>query len=168
MIEVPNEQTTGSSAQNESKASLSMKLQKLWWQLVRFGLVGGLNTSLDLLIFNGLFWLFPTQNTWVLLAYNSLAYSLGGVNSFILNKYWTFRRSTKVTWSELIRFAITTLLGIACNDLLLWLVGKLFHPMIANPTLWANASKIVAIFGSVLVSYFGMRLWVFVKSTEQV
>ena len=33
--------------------------------------------------------------------------------------------------------------------------------MIANPVLWANASKVRAI-GTVLISYLGMRLWVFV------
>jgi predicted small integral membrane protein len=29
--------------------------------------------------------------------------------------------------------------------------------------LWANASKIAAIFGTVCISFLGMRLWVFVK-----
>jgi putative flippase GtrA len=54
------------------------------------GLVGGLNTLVDLLILNGLLWLFPTTSSLTLLVYSSLAYSLGAVNSFLLNKYWTF------------------------------------------------------------------------------
>src|SRR5215467_878046 len=59
-------------------------------QLLRFGLVGGLNTLVDLLILNGLLWLFPTTSTLRLLFYSSLAFSMGAVNSFLLNKYWTF------------------------------------------------------------------------------
>lgn len=37
--------------------------RSLFWQLFRFGLVGGLNTGIDLLFFNGLLWLWPTRNT---------------------------------------------------------------------------------------------------------
>ena len=32
-------------------------------QVLRFGLVGGLNTLVDLLILNGLLWLFPTTSS---------------------------------------------------------------------------------------------------------
>ncbi|MDQ6645549.1 MAG: GtrA family protein, partial [Chloroflexota bacterium] len=66
-------------------------------EVLRFGLVGGLNTLVDLLILNALLWLFPTTSTLMLLVYSSLAYSLGAVNSFLLNKYWTFRYWQKVT-----------------------------------------------------------------------
>jgi putative flippase GtrA len=135
-------------------------------QIIRFGFVGGLNTFLDLLIFNAFLFLFPTNNTFKLLLYNSIAYALGGINSFILNKYWTFDHKQKTTHAEILRFAITTLVGIGCNDLLIWLISGFAHPFIANTQLWANTSKIVAIFGTVLISYLGMRLWVFVKPAQ--
>ena len=136
-------------------------------QLLRFVLVGGLNTALDLLILNGLLLLFPTQDSLLLLVYNSLAYAIGGLNSFFLNKYWTFGRKQKTSWSELLRFSVTTLFGIACNDAIIWLVSNFFHPLIANATLWANASKVIAICGTVLISYLGMRLWVFVHQPQE-
>ncbi len=145
------------------------KTRALFLQIVRFGMVGGLNTVLDLLIFNSLLWLMPTTSTTTLLVYNSIAYFLGGINSFLLNKYWTFRNKQKITVQEIVRFAVTTVLGIACNDLLIWLISQYFHPIIADARLWANASKIVALCGTVLISYLGMRLWVFVgpKSPSQ-
>jgi putative flippase GtrA len=144
-------------------------IRALFLQIIRFGMVGGLNTILDLLIFNSLLWLMPTQSTTTLLVYNSIAYCLGGINSFLLNKYWTFRNKQKITLPEIARFAITTALGILCNDLLIWLISRYFHPIIADARLWANASKIVALCGTVLISYLGMRLWVFVapKSHSQ-
>ena len=132
-------------------------------QLLRFGMVGGLNTLVDLLILNGLLWLFPTHSSRTLLVYNALAYGLGAVNSFFLNKYWTFGMQRKTTRQELTRFTLTTLCGMAWSSAILWLVGTMLHPYVVNATLWANASKGIAIVGTVCISYLGMRLWVFVK-----
>lgn len=139
----------------------------LFGQVLRFALVGGLNTLVDVLILNGQLWLFPTSSTFTLLAYSVLAYSIGAVNSFLLNKYWTFGQGQKTTRKELLRFAVTTLGGIVWSSLILWLASDLLHPLIINATVWANASKILAIGGTALISYFGMRLWVFVSKGHQ-
>lgn len=147
---------------------LRLPFWKRWWgQLIRFGIVGGINTTLDLLIFNSLLWLFPTSNLFISLGFNSLAYSVGAVNSFLLNKYWTFEHRHKITCREVSRFIVTTLLGIGCNNLLLWCAGRLFVSLSTQSLLWVNASKIVAIAGTVLISYLGMRLWVFTNRRQQ-
>ncbi len=138
----------------------------LFSQVLRFGLVGGLNTLVDLTILNSLLWLFPTTSTPTLLTYNSLAYSLGAVNSFLLNKYWTFGQRQRTTREELTRFALITLFGIAWSTLILWLASLVLHPILVNTTVWANASKVIAIAGTSLISYLGMRLWVFVRSPQ--
>src|SRR5256885_215908 len=102
------------------------------WQILRFSLVGLLNTALDLLVFNGFIWLLPTSNTTLLLIYNSIAYALGGINSFLLNKYWTFGRRQAASVGEVSRFMVTTLLGILCNDMLIWLTSNVFRSLIAD------------------------------------
>ncbi len=140
---------------------------RLFRQVLRFGLIGGLNTLVDVLILNSLLLLFPTTSAPKLLAYNSLAYSLGAVNSFFLNKYWTFGSRQQVTRGEQARFILTTLCGIGWSSAILWLASTLLHPFLVNATLWANASKVLAIAGTALISYLGMRLWVFVSSTPQ-
>jgi putative flippase GtrA len=140
---------------------------RLPWQVLRFGLVGGLNTLVDLLILNGLLWLFPTTSSLMLLAYNSLAYSLGAVNSFLLNKYWTFGQKQRTTRRELARFTLTTLCGIGWSTSIIWLASNALHPLLVNPTVWANASKVIAIGGTALISYLGMRLWVFVSQAQK-
>jgi putative flippase GtrA len=139
----------------------------LFRQVLRFGLVGGLNTLVDLLILNGLLLLFPTSSTSILLAYNSLAYSIGAVNSFLLNKYWTFGQRQRTTCKELVRFTLTTLCGIGGSSIILWVASNLLHPFLVNATVWANASKVLAIGGTALISYLGMRLWVFVSKGQQ-
>jgi len=142
--------------------------KKFYWlkQLLRFGVVGGLNTLLDILILNALLLLFPTTSTTTLLAYNALAFSLGAVNSFLLNKHWTFRHKQNITFKELSRFTITTLGGIGWSTLVLWLASTLLYPLVLNTTLWANAAKIVSVASSALLSYLGMRLWVFVRPSH--
>jgi putative flippase GtrA len=132
-------------------------------QVLRFALTGGLNTLVDLLILNALLGFFPTTSTFTLLAYNTLAYSLGAINSFLLNKYWTFTSRQKMTHGELARFTLITLCGIGWSSAILWLASTLLHPFLVNAAVWANASKIVAIAGTALISYLGMRLWVFVS-----
>ena len=137
-------------------------------QLLRFAFAGGLNTLADLLILNGLLWLFPTNSSGTLLAYNSLAYSIGAINSFLLNKYWTFGQKRRTTRAELARFTLITICGIAWTSAILWLASRVLHLFLFNATIWANTSKLIAIGGTALISYLGMRLWVFVsKKSEQ-
>lgn len=164
---LPYSATTPQQKRQTSPLSRPGWMRSLW-EVLRFGLVGGLNTAIDLLILNGLLLLFPTQSTITLLMYNSVAYGVGAINSFVLNKYWTFRHQQRTTPGELVRFALTTCAGIVCNDAILWLLGNVLHPAIANTTLWANTSKILAVFGTASLSYLGMRLWVFVKKPQEV
>jgi len=142
--------------------------KKRWMgQVVRFGLVGALNTVVDLLILNLLLLLFPTNSTRMFLIFGAIAYGVGAVNSFLLNKYWTFGSRQRTTWREVVRFIVTTLCGIGWSSAILWLAGNALHPILINPTVWANVSKVVAICGTVLINYLGMSLWVFVNKTRK-
>ena len=143
----------------------------MFLQLLRFCVVGGANTGLDLLVFNVLLMVNQTQNSGLLIAYNSLAYLLGAVNSFLWNKYWTFREHRHITASQLVRFALVTGLGILCNDMFLWMANSTLSTLMLSGWWWTNTAKVCAIGGSFLVSYFGMHLSVFrspIKDTEKV
>lgn len=135
-------------------------------QLLRFGLVGCLNTMIDLLALNALLWLWPTRNATALLFYNSLAYAFGALNSFLLNRYWTFRQRGSTNLREVVRFVLTTLAGIVCNDLILWALSPVLLSAPFNPTIATNIAKMLAIGGTVLISYLGMRLWVFTQAAS--
>ncbi len=132
-------------------------------QLFRFCIVGGLNTFVDILIFNVFVWSFPTQNSILLIVYNSLAYLIGAVNSFCWNKLWTFKQRSGVTHTQLMRFAVVTGLGIICNDAFLWLATTILSELSLTSFLWTNVAKVSAIGGSVAVSYLGMRFGVFAE-----
>lgn len=135
------------------------------WQFLRFGLVGCLNTLIDVLALNCLLWLWPTQNAALFLLLNSFAYTLGALNSFLLNRAWTFQRKGQTTMREVSRFVLTTLAGIACNDLMLGSLNSSFQAAHLNTNLWINVAKLLAIAGTVFISYLAMRLWVFVQQS---
>jgi putative flippase GtrA len=137
------------------------------WQFLRYCLVGGANTFIDLLTLNILLLRFPTNNVQVLVLYNSLAYTGGALSSFFLNKYWTFRRTQRTTAREVIRFAISLFLEILYSGVLVWLAGRALQPLIANVTLWGNASKIIAVIVGTLISYTFMRFWIFAGGSQQ-
>jgi len=136
------------------------------WQFLRYCLVGGANTLVDLLMLNVLLWRFPTNNVLVLVVYNSVAYSSGAVTSFFLNKYWTFRHRQKTTRREVVRFLITLFLEVLYSNGLIWLAGKALQPFITNVTFWGNTSKLVAIVAGALISYAFMRFWTFAGRSQ--
>lgn len=131
------------------------------WQFLRYCLVGGANTIIDLIVLNILLWRFPTSNAQVLALYNSVAYTGGALSSFFLNKYWTFRHRHKPTTREVVRFIITLFLEVIYSSILIWLAGKALQPLIPNVTLWGNASKLVAVIIGTFISYSFMRFWTF-------
>lgn len=142
-------------------------LRRVRWQFLRFSLVGCLNTLIDILMLNCLLWLWPTQNLSQLLFDNSLAYAVGALNSFLLNRSWTFQLGGRTNAREVARFILTTLAGIVCNDLILWCLSRALQPTQLNPMLWTNVAKVLAISGTLLVSYLSMRLWVFVHAPHE-
>ena len=151
---------------SHSKNIVTPQLATTLVQLLRFSLVGSINTFIDLLVFNMLVWMFPTNDTSTLILFNSLAYIIGAVNSFLWNKLWTFKHSSEVTGPQLLRFAVVTGLGVLCNDVFLWLITMLLNSFSATGFIWTNVAKISAIAGSVAVSYVGMRFSVFNKKDE--
>ncbi len=135
-------------------------------QFLRYCLVGGANTIIDVLMLNVLLWRFPTNNVQILVLYNSVAYTGGALSSFFLNKYWTFRRKQRTTAREVVRFAISLFLEVLFSGVLVWLAGKALQPLIANVTLWGNASKLVAVAVGTVISYSFMRFWTFAGGSQ--
>jgi|GEM_PF-1941482 len=142
---------------------LTKLTRKTFVQFLRYCLVGGANTLIDVLAFNILLWRFPTANAQVLVGYNSVAYMCGGVSSFFFNKYWTFRRVQRTNRREVWRFAISLVLELLYSNGLIWLAGKVLQPWISNVTLWGNAAKLVAVVIGTIISYTIMRFWIFTR-----
>lgn len=166
-LETKERQTPGVSSAKDTAIHRIHAWSNPSGQFLRYCLVGGANTLVDLLVLNALLWCFPTNNVLVLVAYNSVAYSSGAVTSFFLNKYWTFGRKQRTTGREVVRFAFILVLEILFSNGLVWLAGKALQPVIANPALWGNASKLLAVAGGAVLSYAFMRFWIFAGRSQK-
>lgn len=166
LLETKDTQTLAASSTTTSDKHRFHAWSSTCWQFLRYCLVGGANTLIDLLVLNVLLWGFPTNNASLLVVYNSVAYSSGAVTSFFLNKYWTFRHKQRTTRREVVRFAIILALEILYSNGLVWLAGKTLQPLIVNPMLWGNASKLVAVAGGAVLSYAFMRFWTFARGSQ--
>ena len=130
-------------------------------QFLRFCIVGTSNAVIDFGVLNLLLWLYPTTDGWKILEYNSLAVLLAATNSFFWNKYWTFRQRNPITFQEVSRFIVVAGGTTLINDTLMWLLGRAFPEIVGSNLVGANILKLGAIIGTMSVSFFGMRLWVF-------
>jgi putative flippase GtrA len=166
LLETKERQTSGASSTKDTAIHRFHAWSSTSWQFLRYCLVGGANTLIDVSMLNILLWRFPTNNVLVLVVYNSVAYSSGAVTSFFLNKYWTFGRKQRTTRREVVRFAIILALEILYSNGLVWLAGKVLQPLIANSTLWGNASKLLAVAGGAILSYAFMRFWIFARGSQ--
>jgi putative flippase GtrA len=153
--------TPGEHQYKEGRKGLK-KIQKAdIWQFLRFCIVGTLNAVIDFGVLNLLLWLYPTANTWKTLEYNSVAVLLASTNSFFWNKYWTFQQRNPITFQETYRFIVVASGTTLMNDSLMWLLGRTFPGIMGSSLIGANILKLGAIVGTMSISFFGMRLWVF-------
>ncbi|MCS7243035.1 MAG: GtrA family protein [Candidatus Caldatribacterium sp.] len=120
------------------------------WQLGKFTIVGVANTLID-------FGVFMVLHGRMGLSYpvsQVVSYSCGMTNSYLWNKFWTFRSKKRVNLGEVARFILVNLasLGVALAVLALFRGGKQWG---------AAESKALATLGSLFVNFLGNRFWVF-------
>jgi putative flippase GtrA len=167
MLETKEKPEASSTSVQPSVLQRLRNRGRLCWQFMRYCLVGGANTAVDLVVLNALLWLFPTTNVMALVGYNSVAYMGGAVSSFFLNKYWTFGHKQQTNAKEVTRFIIVLLIEVLLSNILLWLAGEALRPFIANATLWGNASKIAAVVAGTVITYTFMRFWIFASAQDR-
>lgn len=113
-----------------------------------FGLVGIVNTGVDIGVFALLTW---WQLPW--LAAQVIAYGCGVMNSFLMNRKWTFRQQGALT-KGLLRFILLNLLTLGVTSACMMLLHEQLGVL-----LWV--SKGAATVLGVVLNFIGSRRWVF-------
>lgn len=145
-------------------------------QILKFGLVGVCNTALDY----GLFYVFLSLLHFDKNVAQILATALAMVNSYLVNRYWTFNKTGTVQGREIWKFIGVNLLSLLTTLACL----NLFHDVMA---LYIPANRVLSALGlnyqlsdkaavmfckllampfSLAVNFLGNRLWVF-RSTDE-
>lgn len=118
-------------------------------QFVKFNLVGIINTAVDFVIFTLL-----TFSGLHHLISQIISYSCGMVNSYLLNKSWTFKHKKKSSGREAVKFIVVNIIALSIALLFLYIFRDLMgmHVLL---------SKVFATGFSVVVNFVGNKFWVF-------
>jgi putative flippase GtrA len=126
-------------------------------RFVKFAMVGAVGMVVDLTVLNVL----HRGVGLPLLVANTISFTMAVVSNFTWNRLWTFPESReRPLVPQLGQFALVNVVGLAINNLVLWLVYSVVKNFIPDP-LDYNLAKIVAI-GVVLFWNYGVnRLWTY-------
>lgn len=134
----------------------ALRREHLFGQIVRFVVVGGINTLVDYSIFNLLYHVVG----WPLLVSNTISVSVAIVNSYLWNRYWTFstRRSQGWQRQEALAFLLVSLIGLAINNGGFWILHTRWG---GSSVLATNLQKAGASVISLVWNFVGYRLLAF-------
>lgn len=121
----------------------------------RFAFVGVINTGVDFSIFFTLY----SFLGWPLIAANVIAFSAAVINSYLLNKYWSFsgQKSGKKSWRQFSAFLIISLISLTLSTSIL-VFGKPFAPVLGL--------KLIGAVFIPLLNYFAYKYIVFKHQPE--
>ena len=117
-------------------------------QLIKFSLVGVLNTAIHVGVFNLLFYFMQ-----YLLA-QSIGFLFAVTNSYYINKKWTFKSRDRDVKREFTRFMIVNLVSLSVNLGCLAALVELYH---FNP----RVAQLLTVVVSLAVNFTGNKFWTF-------
>lgn len=129
---------------------LKGKSTNIWSQLIKFNFVGLVNTFIDYIVFI----LLHTVGLSMLTA-QIISYSCGMMNSYIMNKRWTFGVQASLGKLAFLKFIIWNVIVLAISYMLL----LFFVQVIELPVIWAKCLATVLV---ALINYVGSKKFVFV------
>ncbi|MCT9851982.1 GtrA family protein [Priestia megaterium] len=116
---------------------------------LKFCVVGGLNTSIDFFVFSFLSYV----GVYYIIA-QCVSYGCGVVNSYLVNRTWTFQQQGKREKYEILKFTVLNVFTLTVTSFLLTLFHYRFN--ISLPY-----SKVLVTIVSVGLNYIGTKFWVF-------
>lgn len=132
-----------------------MKIPPLIQQGVRFGLVGLLNTAITFGVFVLFYRVFRTGETFA----NTTGYIVGVINSFVWNKFWTFKSGDK-SRRGLLREGVLFLVVFAVS----FGVQLLLFRFLLSRQLVAELAELFAMVVYTILSFTGNKLLTFRKT----
>jgi len=131
------------------------RYRELFFEVVRFGMVGLASVG----IYFGLLWLFGVLTGLSLVIRATLAYGLGIIFNYLVQKSFTFRSATQHQHAGP-RYMVVQLGGMAINSVSLWIGVSLAH-------WWYPPVQLGAIGLTAMWSYWGQKFWAFQGRTPE-
>lgn len=134
-------------------------------QFGKFAAVGFLNFSIDFGVLNLLIFVSGFNAGLAFSAFKALSFLAANVNSYLWNKFWTFRAGGEGNYAgEYSRFLTVSLVGLGINVGIASLVVNLIGPQFGiGPTLWANLGAVAGAALGLVWNFVGYKFIVFRK-----
>jgi putative flippase GtrA len=136
------------------------------FEFSKFAVVGVLNSGVDFGILNLLMLITGISSGGGFLGFKSISVTLGVLNSYLWNKYWTFNTSNSAdARREFVAFMVVTLIAVALNvagaDVIVNVIGA---PHGFSTKLWANIGAVSGAGLTLFTNFFGYKFFVFKKT----
>ena len=119
-------------------------------KMIKFCITGGLNTVVDYAVFSLLSGLLSVN---VYLA-QFFGYAAGTLNSYIINRSWTFQAKDKFFSPAMIKFIVVNLISRSGGMGVMYLTFDLMH-------FNKYFAKLIVTGVTIVVNYIGSNFWVF-------
>lgn len=151
------------SATPAPQLTLSQKYGSLFAQLVRFAVVGGLNTGIDFGIVNILSYLTGITEGGRIIPLKGVAFLVANVNGYLLHKKWTFKDNTASEGAKKFSvFLSVSVIGALINITAVYLITTFVPPVLnLSSTMWLNVANLAATGLSLIWNFVGYKLIVF-------
>ena len=134
------------------------------WQLAKFGLIGVLNTAVDLGIYNTLIYLTGVTQGKGVAAFAIVGSAFAVINSYFWNRRWVFEAGREQSLREFIQFIVVSVTAAVIAAVLVWVTTTYIRPLEGlNREQWANVAKGTAIIFSFIWNFAGFKFFVFRK-----
>ncbi len=134
-------------------------------QFSTFVLIGGVNTAIDFAVLNIEVRLTGITSGFGLFVLNTISFLVAVINSYFMNKYWTFQDVTKNREeTKFAQFIGVSLIGSGINSTIVAGITSFIPPVFGlSATAWVNTAKLLATGVSLVWNFIGYKLFVFKK-----
>ncbi len=130
-------------------------------QVVRFVIVGIINTGVDLAVLNALIAISHRGRSGsVYSLFKAISFLVAVVNSYFMNSRWTFRQSVLET-TRLPRFLCVSVTGLVINVATASSVASLMRPVLGLEKYWPSIAAMVGAVCGLAFNFAGYRYLVF-------
>lgn len=146
-------------------ASILGKRFLIIFQAAKFGLVGALNTFIDLGVLNFLIWISGIATGVWFSIFKGISFLVATVNSYFWNKHWTFeKRKVIFAPGEFSKFLGVVTIGFFLNVGIASLVVNVIGPQFGiGEKLWASVGALCATFIAWIWNFLSSKFIVFKK-----
>ncbi len=136
---------------------MDQRLQRNLMQFVKFAVVGGIGTAVNLLVLKLTLFAWGQFNATTPFAVEAfasgLAFAVAVVNNYLLNRWWTFR-SSGTMGTEFVKFLIVSIAGLVLNEIVFFIFRAQLHVNVL-------VSQLIAIACVLPFNFVLNKLWSF-------